>query len=671
MSNDHKLAAILFADIAGYTAIMQKDEQSAMVQLNRFKEVLVRIAPDHEGRIVQFFGDGCLLAFESSMSGVDCAIALQKAFSETPVVPVRIGLHMGDVVFKNENVFGDGVNIASRIESLGIPGAILMSKTIRDQIKNNSDFLLVSLGSFDFKNVSERMEVFALANPGFVVPKRGEMQGKLKSISKKTVFVKWITAIALIGVLAIVFWFITGQKKSTETISEKSIAVLPFIDMSEGKDQEYFSDGLSEELLNLLSKIPELKVIGRTSSFSFKGKSEDLKSIAQKLGVAHILEGSVRKDGKKIRVTAQLVRATDGSQLWSQTYDRDLEGIFKLQDDIAGAVVKQLKLRLLPTSDGEGSSAINNTDVYNLILQGDYFSDKRDSLSMQKAMALYRDALAIDSLNARSWAGVAKCFTLQATWSWIDRKQGYENARKAATKSIELDNTLAEGHRTLGMVKMNDYDFDGAEREFKNALNLEPGNAEVLRISGYLYRSMGRFDEGIRFIRQSINLDPLRPITYINLGLLQYAANYTDEAIISFKKALELNPQWPRAHTFIGEVYLLQGKPEKTLIEVEQETDKSFKDFGLARAYYALGNTKKADEKVKEITTQTHGNISYRMAIIRAQRGEKDKALELLDQAYKEKDVWLLFLKGDPRLRSLENDPRHTALLKKMNLPAD
>ena len=300
MSISRQLAAIMFTDITGYTAMMQQDEKKALELITRFKEVLEKITPEHQGKIVQYFGDGCLLAFDSSANSIECAMALQKSFRDSPQVPVRMGLHLGDVVFRNENVFGDGVNIASRIESLSVPGAILMSKSIRDQVKNKSEFQLISLGFFDFKNVEERIEVFALTNDGLVVPQRKKMEGKLK---KKNYLRRNIIAALSIVLLIIAAFFIYKKfvaNNSTPNATDKSIAVLPFVDMSAGKDQEYFSDGLSEELLILLAKIPELKVIGRTSSFSFKGKDEDLRSISQKLGVAHILEGSVRKDGNKI-----------------------------------------------------------------------------------------------------------------------------------------------------------------------------------------------------------------------------------------------------------------------------------------------------------------------------------------------------------------------------------
>lgn len=665
MSNEHKLAAIVFADIAGYTAMMQENEQTALILLNRFKEVLERVSPQYGGRIVQYFGDGCLLAFESTTHSVDCAIALQKEFNLAPEVPVRIGMHQGDVVFQNQNVFGDGVNIASRIESLGIPGAILLSKMIRDQIKNKTEYLIVSLGSFEFKNVAEGMEVFALANAGLVVPKREQMQGKLKS-KKNRGILKWSVAVGFAG-LAILLWFIIGNANKAGSHVDRSIAVLPFVDMSENKDQEYFSDGLSEDLLNLLTKIPELKVIGRTSSFSFKGRNESVRSIGQKLGVAHLLEGSVRKSGNKLRVTAKLVKASDGTQLWSESYDRNLEDVLKLQDEIARTVVKELKIKLLPATD-QVTLTQTNTHIYNLILQGNFFLEKRDKESLEKAMKFYLEALNLDSLNARSWAGVAKCYSLQSTWNWINYTEGYKKAEMAANKVIGLDAENADAYRVLGAVKMNRLDWKGSEADYNRALELEPGYADALRMKGLLYRALGRYDEAINLMLKSIDLDPIKPIAYMNLGLVYYYANRLEESIVYYKKALDINPAFPRTHAFLAKVYLRQGKPELALQEINLETDEVIKTAGLGLSYHFLGHTKDADETLNEFLLRYQTKWPYLLAELYAFRGEKEKAFEWLDKSLENLDPYMLFFKNDPLLKNIEADPRHEAFMKKLKL---
>ena len=440
--------------------------------------------------------------------------------------------------------------------------------------------------------------------------------------------------------------------------------------MSNDPEQEYFSDGLSEELLNLLSKISELKVIGRTSSFSFKGKNEDLRSIAQKLGVTHILEGSVRKDGNKIRVTAQLIRATDGSHLWSETYDRDLEGIFKLQDEIAGAVVKQLKLKLLTVPSSATSST--NIEVHNLILQGNYFFDKLDKENVAKALDFYFQALAIDSLDAWVWGVIARTYSRQSWQNYIEQNEGYEKARKAAAKAIALDDNMAEGYSVLADVEYyHDFDWAKAEATYQKALSLEPGNAEVLRSLGGLASALGHWDESLQFFKQSLAIDPLKVVTYITKGATLTSTNRLEEAIVSYKKILELNPQFQRAHMYLGRVYLLQGKPEMALTEMQQESMEVFKQFGLALTYHALGRKKESDEALANYIDNYQNDWPYLIAEIYAFRGEKNQAFEWLEKAYLKKDSWLIWLKGDPLLKNLEGDPRHTAFLKKMNLPID
>src|SRR5688500_12960575 len=432
-TQSRQLAAIMFTDIVGYTAMMQQNEDKAVAVIKHYNASLEKWVTHFNGQILNYYGDGSLCIFSSATDAVNCSIEIQKELKTEPAVPLRIGLHIGEVFFEDAKALGDGVNVASRVQSIGQENTILVSEEIYDKIKNNTSVIAKSLGYFDFKNVGKPMEVFALTNEGLFVPHRKKMQGKLK---RKNVEKRNLIVLFSLILLFIAAFFIYKKifEKNDDPGIDKSIAVLPFVDMSAGNDQEYFSDGLSEELLNLLSKITELKVIGRTSSFSFKGKNEDLRSIGQKLGVAHILEGSVRKDGNKIRVTAQLIRAIDGSHLWSETYDREMEAIFKLQDEIARAVVKEMKVKLLTAQSR--SNVAGNVEAYNLILQGNYFFDKLDKDNVAKAIDFYNQALSIDSTDARAWAKLANAVSRQSFQNYIDQTTGYEKARHAALKSI-------------------------------------------------------------------------------------------------------------------------------------------------------------------------------------------------------------------------------------------
>ena len=668
MSQSRQLAAIMFTDIVGYTAMMQQNEEKTVAVIKHYNTTLEKRVSQFNGQVLNYYGDGSLCIFPSATDAVNCSLAVQNDLKNEPVVPLRIGLHIGEVFFEDAKALGDGVNVASRVQSLGQENTILISEEVHNKIKNNDSITTKSLGQFDFKNVGKPMEVFALTNEGLFVPQRKKMVGKLKSKSHQKRNIIMALSLVIIGVAA--FFIYNNFLAKNDSASEKSIAVLPFVDMSAAKDQEYFSDGLSEELLNLLAKIPELKVIGRTSSFSFKGKNEDLRSIAEKLGVANILEGSVRKDGNKIRVTTQLIRATDGTHLWSETYDRDLEGIFKLQDEIAGAVVKQLKLKLLAVPS---SAASSNIEVFNLILQGNYFFDKLDKENVAKAVNFYTQALIIDSTDARAWGKLANAISRQAWQNYIDRNEGREKARKAALKSIALNKNLAIGYIELGDLKLyQDFEWKSAKDNYQQALSLEPGNADVLySLGGGLYFAIGQWNDAIRLMKECIEIDPLKPLYFLNLGNILTHAGRLDEAIAYFKKALELNPQFQRAHLYLGRSYLLMGKPEMALKEMQQENLEVFRVFGMALAYYAANRHKEADEALRDFSNRFQNEWGYLLAELYAFRGEKDKAFIWLENAFKKNDGWLVFLKGDPLLISLKNDPRYTAFLKKMNLPAD
>ncbi|MDZ4716819.1 MAG: tetratricopeptide repeat protein [Cytophagales bacterium] len=671
MPQSRQLAAIMFTDIVGYTELMGKNEQKAFEILAKNRQLQKPIIEQFDGRWIKELGDGVMASFHTVSDAVKAAIKIQQESSASNDFQLRIGIHLGEVVFENDDVFGDGVNIASRIQALAPPGGIWISESVHNNVSNKTDIVTEFVKLENLKNVKDPVRIYQVKLEGVESPKP-VISSTTSQTQKYRKPVLLLTGAVLILALGYFIYNHFQNKINGEEVIDRSIAVLPFVDMSAGKDQEYFSDGLSEELLNLLAKIPELKVIGRTSSFSFKGKNEDLRSIAQKLGVAHLLEGSVRKDGNTIRVTAQLIKATDGSHLWSETYDRDLENVFKLQDEIAGAVVKQLKLKLLEVPS-VNISGTGNIEAYNLILQGNYFYDKLDKDNVARAVDFYNQAIAIDSTNALAWAKLANAFSRQAWQNDIDRNAGREKVRKAAMKAIALNKNLAAGYIELGDLKLyQDLDWKGAEENYQKALSLEPENAEVLySMGGSLYFATGRWDEAIRTMKKCIELDPLKPLSHMVMGMILTHSGHHDEAISYFKKTLELNPQFQRAHMYLGRNYLLLGKTEMALKEMQQENLEVFRIFGLALAYHALGRSKEADEALKEFTDKYQNEWTYLMAELHAFRGEKDKAFMWLENAYNKKDGWLVFLKGDPLLKKLLSDSRYKAFMKKMNLLPD
>jgi TolB-like protein/Tfp pilus assembly protein PilF len=451
--------------------------------------------------------------------------------------------------------------------------------------------------------------------------------------------------------------------------NEKSIAVLPFADMSAGKDQEYFADGLSEELVNLLAKLPELRVIGRTSSFQFKGRNEDLRVIGEKLNVAHILEGSVRKSGEKVRITAQLIRAADGSHLWSETYDRALDDIFVVQDDIAGEVVKALKLTLLGTGLTARSKP-QDSEAYNLALQGRFFLDRRSREDLERSVDYFRRSRERDPDYAPAWAGLAQAYAHRADDGFVPVADAYRQAREAAEKALALDPQLADAHLAMGWIHQNyDWDWEAADASYRTALDLEPGNAQALRHASRQAHALGRRNEAIDLATKAIERDPLRPNSYNNLSLALLAVNRDTEAEAVSRKALELDPDGAYRHYGIGRALLLQGKTDAALREMQQETEEIWRLSGLPLAFHALGRSGESDAALAVLKSNYAGEAAYQIAEAHAFRGEADLAFEWLERAYDQRDGGVSEIKGDRFLRLLADDPRYKAFLKKLKLP--
>ena len=475
-------------------------------------------------------------------------------------------------------------------------------------------------------------------------------------------------------VAAAAFWLGRGGRGSAGPAAQPgtaSIAVLPFVNMSSDKEQEYFSDGLSEELLNDLAKIPGLRVAARTSSFQFKGKTEDLRTVGEKLNVATILEGSVRKEGSRVRITAQLIKVADGFHLWSETYDRELKDVFAVQDEIARSVAGSLKVTLLGGKTATPSAPGTNAEAYNAYLQGRYFLERRSKENLDKAVGYYEQAIKSDSMYAPAWVGLARARSEQADRGYLPVEESYRKAREAVERALALDPNLAEAHAALGWIKTAfDWDWAGADASFQRALALEPGNATVVRGAAELAAALGRFEEALALGRRAAELDTLNVLTHYYLGIHAYYAGRLEEAIAGEKKALELDPELPVAHNLLGLVYLAQAHPQEALVEMQREPKPVWRLQGQALAYHAVGRKKESDAALAELIAKYQGEDAFQIAEVYAFRGEADRAFEWLERAYAQRDGGLAQMKGDPQLKNLEHDPRYAAFLKKMRLPA-
>jgi len=449
-----------------------------------------------------------------------------------------------------------------------------------------------------------------------------------------------------------------------------SIAVLPFVDTSAGKTQEYFSDGLAEELLNELAKTPGLRVAARTSSFQFKGKDADLRTIGQKLNVETVLEGSVSADGNRVRIAAELINVDNGFQLWSGSYERNLNDVFAVQDEIARAVAAELKVKLLSGSAPANVPRSINPEAYSDYLQGRFFYQRRTQSDLEKATSYFEHAIKLDPGYARAWSGLAWARMSEADSVYgVSVDEGYRLAKDAAERALQLDPSLAEAQAAIGRIKRTyDWDWAGADAAFQRAIALEPQNAVALMGASSLAASLGRFDDAIALGRRAVELDPLSVGAHVSLGMRAYYAGQRDLAIASYQKALELNPVDPAAHYLLSLVYLAEAKPQQALMEVQQQSRGAGRYVGEALIYMALGRTQESDGALRMLVKNYPKEAAYQIAEVYAVRGETDRAFEWLERARTQRDAGLSAIMGDPLLKNLHDDPRYAAFLKKMRL---
>ena len=483
-----------------------------------------------------------------------------------------------------------------------------------------------------------------------------------------------------IGVLAAapgVFWyFVLPGRGRLAAAAAPSIAVLPFADLSPGKDQEYFSDGVAEEILDALTQIDGLQVAGRTSSFSFKGKSDDLRSIGEKLNVAHILEGSVRKEGNHVRITAQLVNAANGFHLWSQTYERELTGVFAAQDEIARAVVTSLRVKLQPGKSPFASGYRTAVpEAYNQYLLGRRFVDRGSPESYRSAELAFNRAVALDPAYAPAWAELSFAIFVAELASTYDATNpvlaaSSRKALEAADKAIQLAPSLPQAWAARGYLRMVlTLDWQGAHTDLERALALGPGDASTRTNSAIIRAALGRMPEAATDASRATELDPLSARCWWWLGNIRLRSGRLDLAERALKRSLEISPEFSRAARDLGFVYLLQGRPEAALVSFERSTDEIMRLTGRAVAWHDLGRVKDSAEALRAIVDRF--GASYEIAHVYAWEANLDQAFFWLGRAYEVKDSGLIYLEGDPLLSKLHRDPRWMALLKKMNLPVD
>lgn len=462
-----------------------------------------------------------------------------------------------------------------------------------------------------------------------------------------------------------------AQMPAVVTGDARSIAVLPFMDMSESRDQEYFADGLSEELMTALARIEDLRVIGRTSSFQYKGRHEDLRAIGESLGVAHLLEGSVRKAGKHLRITAQLIRAADGSQLWSEIYDRNVDDIFALQDEIAAAVAGALKVRLT-VSNPAAAPARRDIEAYNRYLQGRFQLELRTRDALDLALAHFQAAVELDPRDALAWVGLSETYTSRASYTvQMPLDEGYRLGRAAAERALALDPALAHAHAALGYIQaVYDWNWPAADASLDRAVQLAPRNPDILMKAALQDQTMGRFERSIARYRQAIELDPLRAGLRYNLARVYLVLGQNRDAEALARHVIEMMPSGGGLYVMLAETLLAQGKMDDAASVIAHESDPLWKLYGEALIGFARGRRTEADAALNALVAGYGTVAAYQIGEIYAFRGERETALTWLERAFKQRDGGLTEILTSRHFGLLKSDPHYRALLMRLGLPA-
>jgi len=632
MSQTRQLAAIMFTDIVGYTALMGNDDRKALEMLSKNRTLQKPIIEEYNGHWIKEMGDGIMARFNSVADAVYAAKNIMEACNKLKEYELRIGIHLGDVFFESDDVFGDGVNIAARIQSAAGPGCIFIFESVHRNISNKTDIETRFAKEAILKNVSQPIRMYQVM------------------ISGGAIFIPEITA---------------------AVVNEKSIAVLPFVNMSDDRDQEFFSDGITEEIINMLAQVQELKVIGRTSSFAFKGKNMDLKVIGEQLNVSYILEGSVRKSGNKLRITAQLIKVEDGFHLYSEKFDRELEDIFDIQDEVSMAILNAVKIKLLSSEKNAVlKKYTDNVEAYQLYLQGRFYYNKFTQDAVMKAIEYFDRSIAMDPNYAIAFSGKAYCYML-LNFFGQPSENTISQALKAAQKSLDLDGEIAQSHLAVGRLKFHvDWNFKQAEAHFMKALSMEPNNAECHVQLAMLSTVLSNKEKAMNHMQIAVSLDPF---SLMNLYMATIAPGMFGEmqtVLENGKRMIDLDSTFYGGHFWVGFSQIQLGRSQEGFVSlqlaVQLENDPITLSF-LGSVYGFMGDKLKAQEVIKQLESMpANGYIGDVYASI----GELDNAFLFYNKAVEMHEGNMLWKKYSLlNIPEFQNDPRTRSLLKRIGLP--
>ena len=675
MSQERQLAAILFTDIVNSTAIMQKDEQTAMSLNKRYTSVLKQSVADHNGKILNDYGDGSLCAFASTTQAVRCAMDIQRQLQAEPKVPLRIGIHVGEMFFEDGKVFGDGVNVASRIQSLGTANCVLFSSEVNNKLKNQQEFKSTSIGKFQFKNVDEQVEVFAICNEGFELPDKKKMEGKLKEKASSKSF----TMIAgLILILCIISFFLYRHyfAKSGFTGKEKSIAVLPFEAISSERENEYISDGFTIDIIDKLSKLSGLAdVPGWARVKLYKNFKSNILDIANELGVASILTGTIQKQGDKVRIIADLTDVNSGKTIWHTDEDSPWGDVLTIQNEVAEKIAGSLSTRLTEADQQDlKKKYTENAEAYNYYLKGRYFWDNRSPTTFDSAESNYKKAIELDPNYGLAYAGLADLYPYNM--KGLYQREAVPIALDYVKKALSIDSLLVPALATLGLIQsLYDYDWEKSKATLQKAIKLDPKYSWSHIFLGNLLVYTGENQkEGIAESKIAYDLDPLAASINWILGRNFYCAGEMDSAEKYLKKGIVLNPKFPMIRNWLARVFIAKKNFAQALDTINNIplsgniTNFEYRGPILAYTYGISGNRTQAHIEIEKLLHQKSFNAHYHIATAYMGVNEFKSALDELEKSLRDKEIFLYFLKPDPIFFPLKDEPRFKTILKEMNL---
>ena len=635
---ERRLAAIMFTDMVGYTALGQRNESLSLALVEEQRKLIRPILSRHNGREIKTIGDAFLVDFPNALDAVRCAYDIQRATREFNIslpdekrIHLRVGVHLGDVVESLGDISGDAVNVASRIEPLAEDGGVCITRQVYDHVLNKFELPLVSLGPKTLKNVSARVEVYKMVMP----------------------------------------WEEAGAPRPI--LDKRRIAVLPFTNISPDPADEYFADGMTEELISTMSRISGMKVIARTSIMGYKGGHKKVDEVARELGVGTVLEGSVRKAGNRIRITAQLIDSETSEHMWAESYDRELEDVFAVQSDISKTVAEALKVQLF--SHERVVIERKHTaypEAYTLYLKGRFYWNERTQQSVNKALKYFEKAAGIDPGFALAYSALADCYNILAGFDWMAPDRAYPLAKSFSTKALEIDESLAEAHASLAVTLRNQlWDFGSAERELRRAIELRPSYAPAYHWLAGVLGCLGRVEEALSCEKLGIEIDPYSPLVNTGLAYWLYVVGKIDEAMEQYRRTVELDPDYIPARIWKSEVHVNLSEYDAAIDEARKAFDIEKTpptELNLAWVYAAAGRRDEAQNILDNVKSRAAKEHVCPVAIgtVELALGRTVEGFNSLQKALEERDDCLLDLISEPWFKQYRSDPRWNQIYAKI-----